>query len=181
MDAALRQLLEHRAELLAYLRKHGASEAQAEDLLQAALARGLEPWVSPPAEESVVPWFYRMLRNALIDDARRAAAAGRALGRYARELPDAEPPEEARRICSCTQRVLASLKPEYAQLVESVDVGGLAVEEAARRAGITANNASVRLHRVRRALRERLQAVCGACATDGTRCRDCYCEPDGAL
>jgi RNA polymerase sigma-70 factor (ECF subfamily) len=73
--------------------------------------------------------------------------------------------------------VLASLKPEYAELVEWVDAGALSVEEAALRAGITPNNAYVRLHRARKALRERLEAFCGRCATGGGRCGDCYCQP----
>lgn len=171
-------LIEHRAAFVGYLRKLGASEAQAEDLLQSALARGLEAWTAPPADDRLVPWFYRVLRNAFIDQARRAASAGRALDRYATEAADLAEPDEVRRVCGCTQRVLAALRPEYRVLVEAVDVGGQSVEAAAAAAGITANHASVRLHRARRALRERLEAACGQCATGGGRCRDCYCEPD---
>jgi len=176
MDFALQRLMEHRSEFHAYLRRQGATEAQAEDLLQSALVRGLEPWTSPPAEDRVVPWFYRVLRNALIDQARRSSVAGRALERYASE-PAFEPATEARRVCTCTRRVLASLKPEYTQLIQLVDVDGVEIEEAARTAGINANNAYVRLHRARKALRERLEAVCGSCATGGGRCADCYCQP----
>lgn len=177
MDAALHQLLERRAELLAYLRKQGATEDQAEDLFQSAIARGLEPWASPPAPESIVPWFYRVLRNALIDQARRSSAAGRALDRYAQEVSDVETPTDARRVCGCTRKVLADLKPAYAQLIQLVDVDGVPVDEAARRVDITPNNAYVRLHRARKALRERLEALCGSCATGGGRCSDCYCQP----
>ncbi len=177
MDSVLTRVLERRSEFLAFLRKQGATEEQAEDLLQSALERGLEPWTAPPAAESVVPWFYRVLRNALIDQARRASAAGRALERYAHEVPDGETPTEARRVCACTRKVLASLKPEYAQLIEWVDVAGSSVEDAAERAGITPNNAYVRLHRARKALRERLETFCGECATGGGRCSDCYCQP----
>ena len=57
----------------------------------------------------------RVLRNALIDQARRSSAAGRALVRYARELSGVEAPAEPRRVCTCTRKVLSSLKPEYAQ------------------------------------------------------------------
>lgn len=181
MQPAVRRLLGHRAEFLAYLRKQGASDAQAEDLLQSALVRGLEPWAAAPADEKLVPWFYRVLRNALIDDARRAAAAGRALARYAHEAPDAHTPVEARRICRCAHQVLAALKPTYAELVEQVDLGGVSVEDAARRAGITPNHAYVRLHRARKALRERLESICGQCATGEGRCSDCYCQPNEPL
>src|SRR5689334_9878292 len=122
MEPAVGRLMEHRAEFLAYLRKHGASAEEAEDVLQSALVRGLEPWTSPPHADTLVPWFYRVLRNALIDRGRRASAARRALDRYAKELPDGEAPAEPRRVCMCTQKVLAALKPEYARLISAVDL-----------------------------------------------------------
>src|SRR5262245_12285586 len=118
MDSALHRLLERRAEFLAYLRKQGATEDQAEDLFQAAVARGLEPWTAPPAPEAIVPWFYRVLRNALIDQARRSSAAGRALDRYAQEVSDVETPTDPRRVCGCTRKVLGDLKADYAQLIQ---------------------------------------------------------------
>ena len=177
MNHVVERLLERRAEFLGYLRKQGVPEDQAEDVLQSALERGLEPWRSLPAPESAVSWFYSVLRNALVDRARRSSAAARALGRYAQERSDVQEPVESRRVCGCTRTVMQSLKPEYVQLIETVDVGGVSVEEAATRAGITPNNAYVRLHRARKALRERLEAQCGQCATGGGRCTDCYCQP----
>jgi hypothetical protein len=67
-------------------------------------------------------------------------------------------------------------KREYADLIEQVDVAGLSIEEVAAKSGITPNNAYVRLHRARKALRERLESACGKCATGGGRCGDCYCQ-----
>ena len=177
MEGATERLMAHRSEFLRYLRKQGLGDAQAEDLLQSALVRALEPWRTLPVEGSLLPWFYRVLRNAMIDQARRSSAVGRALERYAQEPADDGQEVERRRVCQCTRKVLASLKPEYAQLVEWIDVEGVAVDDAAKRAGISANNAHVRLHRARNALRERLEAMCGECATGGGRCTDCYCQP----
>jgi RNA polymerase sigma-70 factor (ECF subfamily) len=178
MAAALERLLPHRAEFVAFLRKQGASAAQAEDVLQSAFLRGLEPWAVPPSEDSLVPWFYRVLRNALIDQARRASTAEKALERYAQEPSDVEPAMDARRVCRCTHRLLGSLKPEYAAMIERVDISGEAIESVARVAGISPNNAYVRLHRARQALRDRLEAFCGECATGGDRCGDCYCHAE---
>jgi RNA polymerase sigma-70 factor (ECF subfamily) len=170
--------MDHRAEFVAFLRKQGASAAQAEDVLQSALLRGLEPWAVLPPDDSLVPWFYRVLRNGLIDQTRRALTAEKALDRFAQEPSDTEPAAEARRVCRCTYLLLGSLKPEYAAMIELVDVAGEAIEEVARAIGITPNNAYVRLHRARRALRDRLEAFCGACATGGGHCTDCYCHAD---
>jgi hypothetical protein len=122
MVGIVERLMEHRVELLAYLRKQGATAEQAEDLFQSALVRGLEPWASLPGGDALVPWFYRVLLNALVDQARRSSAAGRALDRYANEVSGEELPAEPRRVCMCTHTVLASMKPEYAQLIEAIDV-----------------------------------------------------------
>lgn len=181
MDASVERLMGHRSEFLRFLRNQGLGEAQSEDVLSSALVRALEPWRTLPPESSLLPWFYRVLRNAVIDQARRSSAAGRALERLAQEPSGGEQEVEARRVCQCTRKALASLKPEYAQLVESIDAGGASVEEAAKRAGISANNAHVRLHRARKALRERLEAMCGECATGGGRCSDCYCQPEESV
>ena len=104
------RLLERRGEFLGYLRKQGVPEDQAEDVLQSALERGLEPWRSLPAPEAAVSWFYSVLRNALVDRARRVSAAGRALDRYAQEVDELDEPVESRRVCGCTRGVLQSLR-----------------------------------------------------------------------
>lgn len=176
MERVLEQLMARRPEFLAFLRKQGAGEAQAEDILQTALLRGLEPWTAAPAEDAAVPWFYRVLRNALIDHHRRGQAADRAIARFAQEPADEPSEGEPRRVCRCAYGILPAMKREYADLIEQVDVGGLSIEEVAAKSSITPNNAYVRLHRARKALRERLESACGKCATGGGRCGDCYCE-----
>lgn len=49
-----------------------------------------------------------------------------------------------------------------------------ALEKGLPDADVTANNASVRLHRARRALKEQLLRACGACAAHG--CLECSCR-----
>jgi len=66
-----------------------------------------------------------------------------------------------------------TLKPEYATAIKRVDLDGATVVALAREAGITANNAGVRLHRAHEALRRQLALSCGTCATHG--CLDCHC------
>jgi RNA polymerase sigma-70 factor (ECF subfamily) len=58
----------------------------AEDVLQEAFARSLRAPPTPMSEESAVTWFYRVLRNAIIDHHRRGGASQRALAALASEL-----------------------------------------------------------------------------------------------
>jgi RNA polymerase sigma-70 factor (ECF subfamily) len=72
------------------------------------------------------------------------------------------------------REVLPTLKPEYAEIVRLIDLEERSVNEVARQAGITPNNAAVRLHRGRKALGQGLRRSCGACAEQG--CLDCSCK-----
>lgn len=73
-------------------------------------------------ETSSVAWFYRTLRNAVIDHYRRTGARNRALESFARELEDAvEPPPELHdEICGCVSRLASTLKPEYADAIRRI-------------------------------------------------------------
>lgn len=167
-------LLENHRRFLAFLEKRVGDRAVAEDILQDAFVRNLAKVGDMPAE-GVVPWFYTTLRNAVIDRHRRDAARGRALEAFAREVQRGQEAagETAREICACVTRVASTLKPEYAEVLARVDVGGASLKEYASQSGLTPNTAAVRAHRARQALRLRLMESCGLCADHG--CADCSC------
>jgi RNA polymerase sigma-70 factor (ECF subfamily) len=79
--------------------------------------------------------------------------------------------------CRCASSLLDTLKPDYAEALRRVDLGGASVKDWAEATGITANNASVRLHRAREALRRQVIRTCGTCAEHG--CLDCSCGGPG--
>ncbi|MFO0584360.1 MAG: sigma-70 family RNA polymerase sigma factor [Anaeromyxobacter sp.] len=162
----------HRA-FLGFLEKRLPSRAAAEEVLQDAFVRTMERGGELRDGEGAVAWFYRLLRNAVADWYRRGGAEARALEREAREATEADEPELRRVICACMGELLTDLKPEYAELLRRVDLEEVPVADAAAALDITVNNAHVRLHRARRALKGRLEAACGTCATHG--CLDCTC------
>jgi len=168
-------LVENHRRFLAFLERRVGNRADAEEILQAAFVRGLERAGEIRDEERAVAWFYRMLRNALVDHWRHRGAETRAEEALARELADAHepPPELAAEICGCFEPLLDALKPEYAEILRRVDLEGVRPLDFAAAAGVTPNNAMVRLHRARKALREQLRASCRACADHG--CLDCSC------
>lgn len=173
--AVVAALVENHRRFLVFLERRVGSRADAEELLQATFVRGLERAGEVRDEERAVAWFYRMLRNALVDHWRARGAESRASEALARELADAhEPaPELAPEICGCFEPLLAALKPEYAEILRRVDLEGVRPLDFAAEAGMTPNNAMVRLHRARQSLREQLQASCRTCADHG--CLDCSC------
>lgn len=174
-DSAVAALVENHRRFLAFLERRVGSRAEAEEILQAAFLRGLEREGELRDDDKVVAWFYRILRNAVVDHWRARGAEARAEEMLARELGDAQEPapEIAGELCRCFEPLLENLKPEYAEILRRVDLAGERPLDFAAAAGLTANNAMVRLHRARKALREKLQLACRTCADHG--CLDCSC------
>lgn len=171
------QLVENHRQFLGFLEKRLNDRALAEDVLQDAFVKSIEKGEALRDEDSSIAWFYRMLRNAVIDQYRRSGTRNRALEGLAREMEGSvEPPPELHgAICGCVSRLATTLKPEYAQAIQRVEVDGVAVQDYASEAGITSNNAAVRVFRAREALRKQVKASCGTCAEHG--CLDCMCKP----
>lgn len=174
-SAALAALVDNHRRFLAFLERRTGDRATAEEILQSAFVKGLEKVGEIRDEERAVAWFYRVLRNALTDHWRARGVEHRALEGLARELADAAepPPEVAAELCGCFAPLLGALKPEYAEILRRIDLEGVRPLDFAAEAGITANNAMVRLHRARKALREQLTLSCRTCAEHG--CLDCSC------
>lgn len=167
-------LVANHRKFLAFLERRVGNPALAEELLQAAYVKTLEKGAGLEDGEGAVAWFYRLLRNALVDHFRRRGVERRALEREAWEATEeGRDPELTQTVCACIHALLPTLKPEYAALVRQVDLEGRSVPDVAREANITPNNAGVRLHRARQALKKQLERSCGTCAAHG--CLDCSC------
>ena len=169
-------LLENHRAFLHYLEHRVGDRALAEDILQDAFTKVMTRPEQAPTGEAVVPWFYRTLRNAAVDQFRRRGAAGRAYEAFARELETQETPDTGMEaeICACVSRLAATLKPEYAEALAAVEVAGTPVKSFAEQKGLSPTNAAVRVFRAREALKRRVTESCGTCAEHG--CVDCTCR-----
>jgi RNA polymerase sigma factor (sigma-70 family) len=176
-EVVVGRLVENHRQFLSFLEARVSSRAAAEEILQAAFVRALEKGDSIENEGSAVAWFYRVLRNAIIDHYRRTASEGRAMETHARDVEGSFDLELEEAICECVGRLLPTLKPEYADMIRKVDLQDSPLSAVASELSITTNNAAVRLHRARQALKTSLERSCGTCATHG--CLDCTCSPSG--
>lgn len=173
----VRVLVANHERFLAFLRPRVASPDVAEEILQAAFVKGIEKSATIRDGESAVAWFYRLLRNALVDHYRHGDAERRAHQRYLSENAEATAELDAAlesAVCACVGDLVPTLKAEYADILRRVDLEGSSVAGVAGELGVTPNNASVRLNRAREALRKRLQQTCGTCTEHG--CLVCTCK-----
>lgn len=175
--AVIDVLLAHRGEFLDFVAARVEGRAAAEDLVQEAMTRAIESVKKLRSGEAVLAWFYRILRNAVIDSYRRRSTSIKGLERLSSEPTVDEEPETPQRVCQCVSHLAQDLKPEYAQTLHRVEVEGTPVKALAEELGITANNAAVRLFRARESLRKKVMATCRACAEAG--CMDCTCTQSG--
>lgn len=170
-DARVRTLVGEHRRFLEWLERRVGDRALAEDLLQEAFVRSLDKL--PPGDgERLVAWFFRVLKNAVIDHHRRGGTRARTLERFAHELDVADAEAEAE-ACRCVLSLTDHLRPDYRDALRRIELDGVAVKDFAAEAGITPQNAAVRVFRARRALQQELARACGTCATHG--CFDCSC------
>ena len=176
-DVAVEQLVSARERFLSFVKTRVSDAQAAEDILQSSLAKAIEGLPSLRNQDRVVPWFYSVLRNSITDWYRLSAQNRNT------SLPDDldiedEPEERERQLCRCFESLLPGLQPQYAELIELLDLEGESSADVSIRLGITAGNLKVRHHRARQALRRALEDTCRVCAVH--HCMDCTCGVGGS-
>lgn len=172
----IKLLVENHGRFRAFLAARVQNPADAEEILQTAFLKALQKRATIRDDESLVAWFYRLLRNAVIDYYRHRGAEGRGLARatgLVDDIGELEPDVE-RAICRCMHDLLPTLKEDYATLLRRVDLGDASIAQVAAEWGTTSNSVRVKLHRARAAMRKQLERCCGACTEHG--CLDCTCR-----
>jgi len=173
-ERTIDELLQSRERFVSYVARRVSDPELAQDIVHDSLVRALKAGPQLRDADALVPWFYRILRNAVTDEyRRRGTAAGRI--EYRDELPDVIDPEgeEAQALCECFRGLLPGLKPEYAEMIDLLELRQEPTEAVAAKLGVTPANLKVRRHRARQALRRELEQACGSCA-DGS-CLVCDC------
>lgn len=175
----LQDVLARESDFRAFLRRRISDEAIAEDLFQQSVFRAVQQAHRVERSEQTVAWFYRILRNAVIDYYRVHAAEKRKTETFLQELQasgdDKTPALDEWRptVCACLARLLPALRPAYAELLQGIDLQGEKPAAVAKDLGVTLNNLTVRLHRARQALKNTLEEACGICTKHG--CLNCTC------
>lgn len=179
-DAVVDALAQHRAALDAFVRAR-VPVAEADDVLQVAAMRAVEAHASLEDPGRVLAWLYRIHRNVITDASRKRQSLARLAERVEREtIHDAAthwPVQVGGETCRCSAAQAQFVGESYAEILNLVDLGELTVLEASKVLGISPNNAAVRLHRARKALRKRMLEHCGV--TSIRECADCRCVHEG--
>lgn len=175
-NSALQLFVERRQAFLNFVRSSVHDLDEAEEILQRASLKIIDGADGLRDAERAEAWIYRILRNEIADYFRRRAVQARRITDVPYEVLSESLPSNvshASEFCPCAIQELSDLHPNYFDVLQSVDMNGEALLVHAQRKGISANSATVRLHRARKSLRSRLKTRCGTCA--GAGCFDCRC------
>lgn len=172
-DALQAELLAHRDTLLGFIRSKVSDPQAAEDILHDSLIKAMGALDQLDDEEKLVAWFYRIVRNAIIDRQRSRQTEEKYLEKYARDVDPFETPNERDELCQCFRELIPALKDDYQEMIETMELGEADAAEVAERLDITTNNLKVRRYRARQKLKQELEVTCGKCAERG--CLECTC------
>ena len=179
-DLVVEALAQHRAALAGFVRAR-VPAADVEDVLQVAAMKAVEAHHTLDDPSRVLPWLYRIHRNVVSDATRKRRSLERLAERAERETThDAAivwPNHGRDELCRCSVVQTQFVAEAYAEILRLVDLGEMSVPEAAEALGISSGNAAVRLHRARKALRQRMLEHCGV--TSLRECADCRCVDEG--
>jgi RNA polymerase sigma-70 factor (ECF subfamily) len=136
--------------------------ATADDVLAETLLVCWKRVEDLPAEP--LPWAYGVARNCLRNAERSSRRQERVAARLAAEPVTLGAPEDV-----ALHEALAALRPDDAELLRLWAWEQLTPAEIATVLGITANAASIRLHRAREKLKDQLRKTAGAAGHEGSR------------
>jgi len=181
-----------RARLLEYVRRRLDDPAEAEDLVQEVLARVSGRLPELRAREHLLPWLYRITRNALVDHYRARGRRGPSVAldtvTETGQEPtaageDDDPGTEARAaLAGCVAPLLATLPPTYRDALHRVELLGERQVDVAQDLGVGISALKSRVQRGRKLLHDAFTDCCalerdsaggvvGFEPRDGFRCR----------
>jgi len=159
--------------LRAFVSKRVAGEADVEDILQEVFLRMHRHLDGLKDPRRMVPWLFRITRNAIIDHYRTAARRREVPAGLSSDM-DAEYPvpvlpatvdsADAGRLrtelARCLRPMIGRLPGDYREAVTLVELEGLTQQAAAKRLGLSVSGMKSRVQRGRRQLKDLLETCC---------------------
>lgn len=151
--------------LFSFAMRLAGNRPDAEDLLQEAYVRAFRHWDKFDASLSFSSWMHRVLVNAHIDGLRKkkrspVVALDGIESEFVRDVADPAPDAahllQDRTFDPALESALARINPEFRIAVLLADVEGMAYEEIAEMMNTSVGTVRSRIHRGRKALRDRL-------------------------
>lgn len=154
------------AEVRSFVRRRVSDPHRADDLVADILLRVHRNMGSLDDHDRLGAWLFRIARNVIIDEYRRAAdnremleaAPGDRLADDVGDFADADSVQ--RELANCLRPMLDELSPAYRRALQLTDLDGVTQVAAAEQEGITVSGMKSRVQRARKQLAEVLTRCC---------------------
>ena len=173
------QILESQKKFISFLESKVKNRDVAEDIFQTSILKVLKNSKGLKEEEALIPWFYQILRNSVMDyfrENKKVLEKSEEIKNFISELANETSfnKDSKDALCACFKELIKTLNPEYADLLNKVDLGDNDLQALADKEQISLSTMTVKLHRARKALRKSLESTCGTCTKHG--CLNCTCS-----
>lgn len=155
------------AQLASFVRRRVTDPDRADDVLGEIMLRIHRNLGRVDDREHLTRWVYRITRNAIIDEYRRAERERTRRGALPDDAPEEVPdagdevqPGVLRELAACMRPLLDRLPPEQRRALELTDLDGLTQTAAADREGVSVSGMKSRVQRGRRRLADLLGRCC---------------------
>ena len=154
------------AQLQAFVRRRVDDPDRADDVLGEIMLRIHRNLDRVEDREHLTRWVYRITRNAIIDEFRRAERDRARRGVLLDDAPEHafgledEQPTALRELAGCMRPLLDRLPSEQRRALVLSDLDGLTQADAAQREGVSVSGMKSRVQRGRRRLAELLGRCC---------------------
>lgn len=176
-SAVCTALSQSHAYLRSYLQRRLGNSEEASDVMQSFMLRAMERADDLRDVRTVRGWLSRLLATSLADHQRGAARRRQREAVMRPQFFDESPAAEVElqaAICACLLELIATIKPDDADLIRRIDLNEEPCAAVAADLGLTPSTLAVRLHRARKALKQRLVEMCLTCPEHGFM--DCGCD-----
>lgn len=170
-------LTESHQHCLSYLKRRLGSVEEARDVMQSFMLRAIDRADALRDVDTVRGWLSRLLATSIADHQRKAVRRRQRETVMSPEFFDANPAADAKleaAVCACLNQLIATLKPDHAEVIQRIDLNEESRRAVAADLGITMATLAVRLHRARAILKQRLVEMCMTCPEHGFM--DCGCD-----
>ncbi|MEP2717883.1 sigma-70 family RNA polymerase sigma factor [Pseudophaeobacter sp.] len=151
---------QYRAEISRFLLRRIANPDDVDDLLQEVLLKVHRALPDLPADTPLLPWIFRITRNATTDHYRRKARDSHLAQLAPDDLWYGENEPEPLDLAQCITPFLSALPKQDAGLLQAIDLEGTSQRDHAEALGLPYSTVKTRVQAARLKLRHQFDNCC---------------------
>lgn len=156
-----------------WIARQGLGMAEAEDIYQQAVLKAVVTETDPQDSEKISSWFFRILKNTMIDEFRKTKRDLKKINEYELTIEKEFDPTTQKHLCDCVSGFLEDLSPPEKKLIEAHFFEGKSFKELSSEYQSKESALRVKALRAREKLKAALKNSCGMNSMSDAE--DCEC------